>query len=70
MVRSSNWSGHSPFKAVTPVQVRCGSPKKKTQPKGWASAFKESPSGKVHFRPVSFVCIQSTAGGRVQATVP
>ena len=26
MVRSSNWSGHSPFKAVTPVQVRCGSP--------------------------------------------
>ena len=26
MVRSSNWSGHSPFTAVTPVQARCGSP--------------------------------------------
>ena len=26
MGRSSNWSGHSPFKAVTPVQARCGSP--------------------------------------------
>ena len=26
MVRSSSWSDMSPFKAATPVQVRCGSP--------------------------------------------